>query len=43
LTKRPGKRMKELAMRMERLPSSMVIHNHIRDSLFHLLFRKKRS
>ena len=29
LTKRPGKRMKELAMRMEILPSSMVIHKRV--------------
>jgi hypothetical protein len=29
LTKRPGKRMKELVMRMERLPSSMVVHKRV--------------
>ncbi len=32
LTRRPGKRMKELAMRMEKLPSSLVIHKRV-DSL----------
>jgi hypothetical protein len=29
LTKRPGKRMKELAMRMEKLPSSLVVHKRV--------------
>ena len=29
LTKRPGKRTKELAMRMERLPSSLVVHKRV--------------
>jgi hypothetical protein len=29
LTKWPGKRMKELAMRMEWLPSSMVVHKRV--------------
>jgi hypothetical protein len=29
LTKRPGKRMKELAMRMEKLPSSLVTHKRV--------------
>ena len=29
LTKRPGKRSKELAMRMERLPSSLVVHKRV--------------
>ncbi len=29
LTKRPGKKMKELAMRMEKLPSSLVAHKRV--------------
>jgi hypothetical protein len=29
LTKRPGKRMKELGMRMEKLPPSLVIHKRV--------------
>jgi hypothetical protein len=29
LTKRPGKKMKELAMRMEKLPSSLAVHKRV--------------
>lgn len=28
-TKRPGNRMKELAMRMERLPPSLMVHKRV--------------